>query len=122
MNIFELAKQGWAAAEQFIDGLIQSAAHSPILASMVASIEGQVKQDASNAIALAASGFAPAATALASATETALDAAYVEYVGPVAPIASVATHDIVDKVRDAAIAQANLWALKAKASLAAPAQ
>ena len=117
-NIYDLAKQGWTVVETFIDGLIQSAAKNPAVAALIVTIEGQVKQDASNAVAIASTGFAPAATALAAATEIALDAAFVQYVGPVAPIASLAAHDVIDKIRDAAIAQANLWGLKAKASLA----
>jgi hypothetical protein len=120
MNIFDLAKQGWNAAEAFIDGLIQSASHTPALAALVSTVEATIKQDASDAVSIADTGFATAATTLAAATDTALDAAYTQYLGPVAPVASLASHDLVDKVRDAAIAQANLWALKAKAALAAP--
>jgi len=120
MNLFTLAAQGWKAAETFIDGLVQGAAHNPALAALVASVETQVKQDASDAVSLIDTGFATAATALAGTVETGLDAAYKGYIGPVAPVASAATHDIIDKVRDAAIAQANLLALSEKAALAAP--
>lgn len=120
MNLFTLAAQGWKAAETFIDGLIQGAAHNPTLAALVAPVETQVKQDASDAVSLIDSGFAASATALAATVETGLDTAYKAYIGPVAPVASVATHDIVDKVRDAAISQANLWALSAKAALTPP--
>lgn len=121
MNIFDLAKQGWTAAEAFIDGLIQDAAKIPVLAPLIAAIEPGLKQAASDAVSMADTAFVDAAQPLAAATELALDAAYAKYAGPVAPIASAASHDVIDKVAAAAIAQANLWALQAKAALATPA-
>jgi hypothetical protein len=93
-------------------------AGDPALTTAVGAVVSDVKQAASNAIQDADTAFAafigPATTTL----EAGLDAALAGYTKGLSLTFNPLINDTVDKIAAAAVAEANAWALKAKAALA----
>jgi hypothetical protein len=93
-------------------------AGDPTLTTAVGAVVSDVKQAASNAVQDADTAFAafigPATTAL----ETGLDAALAGYTKGLSITFNPLINDTIDKIAGAAVAEANAWALKAKAALA----
>jgi hypothetical protein len=93
-------------------------AGDPALTTAVGAVMSDVRQAASNAIEDADTAFAsfigPATTTL----EAGLDAALAGYTKGLSLSFNPLINDTIDKISAAAVAEANAWALKAKAALA----
>lgn len=102
---------GWAQA---------IVAHDPTLSGTANAVLSDVKQGASNAVDIADSALSasimPAAKGVESLLENALSAATKGVTVPFNPLIS----DGIDRIADAIKAEADAWALKAKATLATP--
>lgn len=104
--------EGWASA---------LVAHDPTLTAAAGAILADVKQGASNAIDMADTALGAFIGPAALATETALEAALAGVSkGATLPFNPLIT-DGIDRIAAAVKAEADAWALKAKAELA-PAQ
>lgn len=89
------------AAKQFEDWgaqTVKTLASEPLVVQTAGAVVSDLKQAASNAVAIADSLAGPIIAGSASAVEATADTAFKAYFGPFAPIASLATHDSVDRI------------------------
>ena len=94
----------------------------PSLTSAVGAVVSGVKQAASDAVSDADQAFASFIGPATQALESDLDAALAGYTHGISLVFSPLINDIIDRIAAAAVAEANTWALKAKAALAPSAQ
>ena len=99
----------------------QVIAKDPTLTNAVGAVVSDVKQAASNAIGDIDTAFVAAIGPTTTALEAGLDTALAAYTKGISLSFNPLINDTIDKVAQAAVAEANAWALKAKAALAAPA-
>lgn len=97
-------------------------AKDPMLTAAAGQVLSEVKQAASNAVVQADSALGAYIAPAASAVEVALDAALAKATGGVSVPFNPFINDGIDTIANAIKAEADTWALKAKAALAAPAQ
>ena len=110
--------QAAAEAAAWADALISP---DPTLQASTTAVLSDVKQAASNAVEMADSALAAFILPAAKTVETALDTALAGATGGVSVGFNVFINDGVDQIAGAIKAEADAWALKAKAALAAPA-
>ncbi len=100
-------------------------AGEPALTNAVGAVVSDIKQAASDAVSDADAAFAAFIGPATASLESSLDTALAGYTHGFSLILNPLINDTIDKIAAAAVAEANAWALKAKASLApasAPAQ
>lgn len=90
----------------------------PTLTTAVGSVVANIKQLASDAVGDADTAFVAFIGPATSALEVGLDAALAGYTKGLSLSYNPLINDTIDKIEAAAIAEANVWALKTKASLA----
>lgn len=90
------------------------------LTQAVGAVVTTVKQAASNAVEDADAAFAKFIGPATASLEAGLDTALSEYTHGVSLMFNPLINDAIDKIAAAAVAEANTWALKAKAALAQP--
>jgi hypothetical protein len=110
--------QAASEAEQWASQVV---AHDPILSGTAATLLTDVKQAASDAIGMADSALGQFIMPAAATVEGALDAALAKATGGVSIPFNHFVNDGIDKFASAVKAEADAWALKAKAQLASPA-
>lgn len=97
-------------------------AHDPALTAMAGAVTSDIKQAASNAVVLADTYVGAAILPAAKGVEVALDAALASVTKGASIPFNGFVNDGIDQMAAAIKAEADAWALKAKASLAAPAK
>lgn len=90
------------------------------VAAVVATVETDAKQAASDAITLGDTALGNVLLPFVKTLEPGLDAALIRYAGPFGAIAVPVTNDAIDKITATVISEANAWSLKAKAALSPP--
>lgn len=93
-------------------------AGDPTLTNAVGAVVSNIKQAASDAITDADSAFVKFIGPATATLEVGLDAALAGYTKGVSLTFNPLINDTIDKIEAAAVAEANAWALKAKAALA----
>lgn len=93
----------------------------PTLTTAVGAVVSNLKQAASDAVTDADGAFSTFIGPATGALETGLEAALAGYTKGVSLTFNPLITDTIDKIEAAAVAEANAWALKAKAALATPA-
>lgn len=106
-------------AAQWASSLIN---HDPILSSTASAVLADVKQGASNAVDMADTALGVAIVPAAKVVEGALDAALASVTKGASVAFNPFVNDGVDRMAAAIKAEADAWALRVKAQLAAPAQ
>jgi hypothetical protein len=96
--------------------------HDPALSNAASAVLSDVKQAASNAVEMADTALGVAIIPAAKAAEVALDAALASVTKGASVAFNPFVNDGIDRMAAAVKAEADAWALKAKAALAAPAQ
>lgn len=95
-------------------------AHDPALTAMAGAVLSDVKQAASNAVDMADTAVGAAIGPAALAVEASLDAALAGITKGASIPFNGFVNDGIDKMAAAIKAEADAWALKAKAAIAAP--
>lgn len=111
--------QAASQAAQWASNLI---AHDPILSNAAGTVLTDVKQAASNAIDMADTAIGVAILPAAKGVEASLDAALASITKGASIPFNGFVNDGIDKMAAAIKAEADAWALKAKAALATPAK
>lgn len=113
ITFHQASDQAAAWAQSLVD-------HDPNLANAAAAVLSDVKQAASNAVDMADTYVGAAVMPAAKGVEVALDAALADITKGVSIPFNGFINDGIDTMAGAIVAEAHAWALKAKASLAAP--
>jgi hypothetical protein len=104
------------AAAQLLGWGEKVVAADPALTAVVGDVISGLKQAASNAVAIADTAFVAFIGPATKGLELALDTALAGYTHGISSPFNPVINDTIDKIEAAAVAEANAWALKAKAS------
>lgn len=122
MSILSELRKGnitWSQAEsQVVAWGEKIIAGDPTLTNAVGAVVSDIKQAASNAIGDADAAFVAFIGPATQGLEGALDTALAGYTHGFSLVLNPLINDTIDKIEAAAVAEANTWALKAKAALA----